>query len=62
MDIGELHETLGAILDANPKARNLDIFVSIDYGDGKKSRIYEIDEIYCLHDDAQVLVVKAWKQ
>ena len=35
------------------------IFVSIDYGDGKKSRIYEIDEIYSLHDDAQVLVVKA---
>lgn len=62
MNIGELHAALGAVINGNPKANNLDCFVSIDFGDGKKSRIYEIDEIYGLRDDAQVLIVKAWKQ
>lgn len=63
MNIGELHAAFEAVINGNPKAKNLDCFVSIDFGDGeKKSRIYEIDEIYGLRDDAQVLIVKAWKQ
>lgn len=62
MNIGDLHEYLGAVIDGNPKAKNLDCFVSIDFGDGKKSRLYEIDETYSLTDDAQVLIVKAWRQ
>lgn len=62
MNIGELQQALAAVIDGNPKAKNLDCFVSIDFGDGKKSKLFEIDEIYGLNDDSQVLIVKAWKQ
>ena len=62
MNIGDLYETLGAIIDGNPKAKILDCFVSIDFGDGKHSRLYDIDEISNTNDEDVVLVVKAWKQ
>ena len=40
MNIGELHAAFEAVINGNPKAKNLDCFVSIDFGDGeKKSRI-----------------------
>lgn len=62
MDVVELRDYLNAVIDGNQNAKNCDVFVSIDWGNGKKSCLYEIYETYSLSDDAQVLIVKAWRQ
>ena len=57
----DLRDLLNGCIEGNPNAKNLDVFVAIDFGDGF-SRIYEIDQIDATQSEDPVLLVKAYRQ